>query len=284
MATTPKTLKLLQAIKARQLGIASDAILKSTIQFYHNKPKCGRLAAYATGVLLTLDNRFFVVTAAHVLAKYYNDTFVLLAGTEATLRGPLYSTKGTAEDCIDLAALELTDAIQLTQLQQEYRFLTLADISTRQTHTNNLYLLVGYPARKTKVYGGAIYAKPYSLQAQAATGFDYAKYGIQRATHIVLDASGDVVGGSNPNPHKRPLLHGVSGCGLWHNGNYLLGDPAREKRLVGIVTEEVAEHGRKSLLVTRITLLLEFMRQRFGLSIPTSRTVKVHLNGRSVPQ
>lgn len=280
MAESPKTLELLRAIKAQQLGIATDAILKSTIQFYYNKSNSGQLAACGSGVLLTLDNRFFVVTAAHVLVKNLSNTFVLLADTKATLAGPLYHTPGTKDDRIDLAALELTDATQLAQLQQEYHFLTLEDISTSQTHANDLYLLVGYPARKTKVYDGAIHAKPYPLQAQVATGFDYAKYGIQWATHIVLDASGDVVSATSPNPHKRPILEGMSGGGLWHNGNYLLGDPAREKRLVGIVTEEVAERGRKTLLVTRITVLLEAMRLRFGLSIPISQTVKVNLNGR----
>jgi hypothetical protein len=284
MAKMPKALEFFQAVKSQQLGIAADSILKSTIQFYYNKPESGRLAANASGVLLTVDNRFFVVTAAHVLAKHYSDTFVLLADTEATLGGQLYTTEGTAEDRIDLAVLELTDATQLEQFQQEYHFLTLADISTHQTHKTSQYLLVGYPATKTKVYDGIIVARPYPLQAELSTDFDYAKHGVQRATHLVLASSGNVVSGANTNPHKRPRLKGVSGGGVWHNGNYLQGDPAHEKRLVGILTEEITEHGRKSLLITRTTVLLEFMRQRFGLSIPASQTVKVNLRDRSATQ
>jgi hypothetical protein len=117
-----------------------------------------------------------------------------------------------------------------------------------------------------------------------STDFDYAKHGVQRATHLVLASSGNVVSGANTNPHKRPRLKGLSGVGVWHNGNYLQGDPAHEKRLVGILTEEITEHGRKSLLITRTTVLLEFMRQRFGLSIPASQTVKVNLRDRSATQ
>ena len=67
-------------------------------------------------------------------------------------------------------------------------------------------------------------------------------------------------------------------------GTYLTGNPAQEKRLVGIVTEEITERGRKSLLITRIAVLLEFLRQSFGLSIPNFRKVKVNLRGRPVPQ
>ncbi len=275
MAASPKTLQLFQELKNQQLSIATEAILKSTIQFYYNK-ESGRLAPCGSGVLLTVDNRFFVVTAAHVLAKHSHNTFVVLPDAELTLGGLLHSTPPAT---VDLSVLELTDAGQIAHLQREHSFLTLADLCTRQKHDNDLYLLVGYPATKTKVYNAAIHAKPYPLQAQAAADFNFAAEGLQRATHLVLDATGEVVKVANPNPHKAPDLEGVSGGGVWHNGNYLMGDPAQEKRLVGIIIEQRTHGrgGRRSLVVTRTAVLLEFMRQSFGLAIPASKTVKLNL-------
>lgn len=281
MAHSPKTLEFFRKIKAQQLTIATEAILQSTIQFYYNK-ESGRLAPCGSGVLLTIENRFFVATAAHVLATHSHSTFVALSDAELTLGGLLHSTPPST---FDLSVLELTDASQVARLQQEYSFLTLADLCVRQKHLNDLYLIVGYPATKTKVYNSTIHAKPYPLQAQVATDFNFAAEGLQRATHLVLDATGEVVSVANPNPHKTPDLRGVSGGGVWHNGNYLKGDPAQEKRLVGIIIEQ-RNHGRGgrcSLVVTRTAVLLEFMRQSFNLAIPASKTVKLNLGtGRPV--
>lgn len=66
MAATPTSSLLLQEVKAQPLSIATAAILRSTIQFFYSRK--GRIAAGGSGVLLTVDDRFFVVTAAHVLA------------------------------------------------------------------------------------------------------------------------------------------------------------------------------------------------------------------------
>jgi hypothetical protein len=274
MATTPETLGLLQ-LKAQQLGIATDAILQSTIQFYwYNADK--RFEALGSGVLLTLDERYFVATAAHVVHGAHANTFVLLGGYEFKLLGNWCATPPAA---IDLAVLELTDAPQIAELRQAYRFLTLADLSTKRESLTNIYLLVGYPATKTRIYGGQVYPKPYHLQAQEAANFDLTSRGLQVATHLVLDATGLVVSASNPDPHKTPELEGVSGGGVWDTGNYLKRDPAQEKKLVGIITEEVkAGRGRqRNLLVTRTAVLLEVMRQGFGLNLPVSTTIKARV-------
>lgn len=272
MATTPETLELFQKVKAQQLGIATDAILQSTIQFYWYNSE-GRFEALGSGVLLTIDNRYFVATAAHVVKGATSNTYVVLGDYEVRLAGQWCSTKPTV---IDLAVLELSDAPQIAELQQAYQFLTLDDLSLRQKTLTGNFLLVGYPATKTKVYGGAVHPKPYFLQAPEATDFDLASKGLQRGAHLVLNATGLVVSAPNPNPHKTPDLEGISGGGVWDTGNYLRYDPAQEKKLVGIITEEVnSGRGRqRHLLVTRTAVLLEFMRQAFGLSIPVSTTIK----------
>ena len=271
MATTPE-IQALSQLKAQQLGIATDAILQSTIQFYWYNGD-DRFEALGSGVLLTIDNRYFVATAAHVMKGATSNTYVVLGDYEVKLVGKWCSTKPTV---IDLAVLELSDAPQIAELHQAYQFLTLDDLFLRQKTLTGNYLLVGYPATKTKFYGGAVHPKPYFLQAPEATDFDLASKGLQRAAHLVLNATGLVVSATNPDPHKTPDLEGISGGGVWDTGNYLRHDPAQEKKLAGIITEEVnSGRGRqRHLLVTRTAVLLEFMRQAFGLSIPASTTIK----------
>ena len=280
MASTPTPLSLLQEVKAQPLSIATAAILKSTIQFFYTHK--GRIAACGSGVFLTLDSRFFVVTAAHVIAGKYYETFVILPPHEVTLAGELRITSLPAsgnrkDDKIDLAALEVTDESQLARLQEAYHFLTLSELSTSPRHLTDVYRSVGFPAAKTKSFDGQVKTAPYPLQTQLTGEFDYARSGLHTATHLVLDFTGDVLSASNSQPHKRPKMEGTSGSGLWDTGNYLLHDPAREKKLVGIVTEELTLNRKKYLLVTRTTVLLEFLRQSFGLQIPVSTTVKVNL-------
>ncbi|KAA9325108.1 trypsin-like peptidase domain-containing protein [Hymenobacter busanensis] len=281
MATTPTSASLLQEVKAQPLSIATAAILRSTIQFFYTRK--GRIAACGSGVLLTVDNRYFVATAAHVLAGQAYTTFVILPPHEVTLAGTLLTTSPPPpgrrqDDKIDLAVLELTDAGQIGQLREAYQFLTLAELSTSPRHLTDVYLSVGFPAATTRSFNGHVKTAPYPLQVQRTKDFDYAGFRLHPAAHLVLDFTGDVLSVTNPAPHRRPKMEGISGSGLWDTGNYLLGDPAQERKLVGIVTEELTVRRRKYLLVTRTTVLLEFMRQSFGLNIPVSTTVKVNLS------
>ena len=271
MATTPKMLGLLQE-KAQRLGIATDAILQSTIQFYWYNAD-DQFEALGSGVLLTVEDRHFVATAAHVIKGATANTYVVLGGYEMKLAGRWCSTSTIVND---LAVLELSDAPQIAELQQAYRFLTLGDLTMKLESLTGNYLLVGYPATKTRVYGGGVHPKPYFLQAPEATDFNLASKSLQRAAHLVLNATGLVVSATNPDPHKTPELEGVSGGGVWDTCNYLLRDPAQEKKLAGIITEEVksGRGRRRHLLVTRTAVLLEFMRQAFSLGIPASPTIK----------
>lgn len=198
-----------------------------------------------------------------------------LAGTLLTTSPPPPGRR--QDDRIDLAVLELTDAGQIAQLREAYHFLTLGELSTSPRHLTDVYLSVGFPAAKTRSFNGQVKTAPYPLQVQQTKNFDYAGFGLHPGTHLVLDFTGDVLSVTNPQPHLRPKMEGISGSGLWDTGNYLLADPASARRLVGIVTEELTVRRSKYLLVTRTTVLLEFMRQSFDLNIPVSTTVNVNL-------
>ena len=124
MALDSKTLLMLQTIKAEQLTKATNSILKSTIQFYKNS-ETGKLFAFGSGLLLTLENRFFMITAAHVIAEHHEDIFLMLPDCEQKLGGRLISTALPKsgyrdDDPIDLSAMELVDKKLISLLQKHH--------------------------------------------------------------------------------------------------------------------------------------------------------------------
>lgn len=281
MALDSETLLIFQKIKSEQLTKATNSILKSTIQFYTNS-KEGNPRAFGSGLLLTLKGRYFMVTAAHVIAEHHENIFLILPDCEQRLGGRLVSTAiptlGYREDdSTDLSAMELTDKKLIDLLQKHHIFLKRSDLSIAQRHSTPQYLSVGFPGSETKYHEEEkeLEANPYPVQSEVAENFNYEKVGISFATHIAIKFEGEVVSASNPTPHSTPHMGGISGSGLWHNGNYLKDDPTIAKRLVGIVIEQQTVDGQTVLIATRTAVVLEFMRLGFQLNIPPSTTIKV---------
>jgi hypothetical protein len=280
MPPIPKQLNFFYKIKGEQLRLAVESILQYTIQFFTEKDG-GQYAGVGSGLLLTADNRFFMITAAHVIAEQYEKVFVILGDKEQQLGGKLVSTPLPAsgkriDDKIDISIMELLDNNLITTIQANYSFLTLSDLDIDHK-VSGPYLSVGFPAAKTKSYKGKLEVAPYPLQADVREDFDYVKLGFNPLTHIALMFEGGVVSASNPVPHKTPAMNGVSGSGVWHNGNYLKGDPVTQKKLVGIFIEKSASHNRTVMMVTRIAVVTEMLRQAFRLNVQQSKTVKFTL-------
>src|SRR5690554_1513207 len=68
-----------------------NSAYKSTICFFREDKKRGRVAA-GSGVLISINNSTFVVTAAHVIDDTYDDLFVILPYEELYLGGCKVST------------------------------------------------------------------------------------------------------------------------------------------------------------------------------------------------
>lgn len=275
-------LERFQDFKVKIVTATANSILKSTIQFFSNNEK-GEPSATASGILVTLGDRFFMVTAAHVIAEDYNDLFIILPDKELQLGGILHSTplpeSGKREDDkIDIGVMELEDSV-VTDLIQSFCFIEIDNIEIdHQVEELKPYLSVGYPATKTKkVWKKAeLSAIPYPYQTEAEMTFDYEKFGFSSTTHIAVKFDGKVKSSNNPTIHKAPKLNGISGSGLWFLKDFATPKTIKNKQLIGLVIERVNKTNNQAIIATRIDLITEFIRQHFDIDIPKPKKLKVN--------
>lgn len=285
MSSTPATefLDRFQKHKNKLVRATANSILRSTIQFYSDSEK-GDPEADASGLLVALDNRYFMVTAAHVIAEDYDSIYVILPDKELQLGGnlhftPLPKSGKRKDDKIDLAVMELDDEV-VVELLASFRFLTLDNIGiSHKVAPLQYYLSVGYPVTMTKKRWGRneLRAVPFPYQTELNKSFNYGRFGFKSASHLAVEFDGEVRSESNPNLHLAPKLNGISGSGLWYLKDFATPSMVANMQLVGVVIEQVNEYPDKAIIATRIDLGTEFIRQHFDVNIPKSMTIKVNL-------
>jgi hypothetical protein len=226
-----------------------------------------------------------MVTAAHVIAEDYDNIYIMLPDKELQLGGLLHTTPipagGTRDDDkIDIAVMELEDSV-VADVLSSFKFIELRNIGIGHKLVNShYYLSVGYPATKTKKLWSKdeISAIPYPYQTEPETSFEYERLGFRNYLHIAVKFDGLVTSESNPAEHAAPKMNGVSGSGLWFLKGLATPSMVEQKQLVGIIIErESKDRQNKALIATRVDVVTEFIRQRFGLSIPKSTVVKVNI-------
>jgi len=257
--------------------------LESTIQFFKDNAK-GEPAPIGCGLLISLADKFFMLTAAHVIAEDYNNIFIILPNKELQLGGvlhftPLPATGKREDDKIDIAVMELDDSV-VVEILATHKFITLNNIEIGHNDVQMpYYLSVGYPATKTeKVWGKAeISAIPYPYQTELESGFNFEKFGFASSSHVAVKFDGKVISEKNITVHKSPQMNGISGSGLWFLKDFAKPEMIKNKQLVGLIIERVNKSNNQALIATRIDLVTEFIRQHFNLSIPKSKTtIKVN--------
>src|SRR5438874_11777040 len=107
--------ELFQKIKFKVLRTTADSIIKSTIQFFYDNSR-GESTATGSGLLLQIENKYFVLTAAHVIAEHYADIYVITPYLAIYLGGMLYhvslpASGNRTDDKIDLAIMELDNQV-----------------------------------------------------------------------------------------------------------------------------------------------------------------------------
>jgi hypothetical protein len=266
-----------------QLVLAtSNSILESTIQFFYENAK-GEPAPTGSGLLISLVDRFFMLTAAHVISEDCKNVYIILPDKELRLGGVLHYTPlppsiKREDDKIDIAVMELEDTV-VADILSSFKFITLDNIEIG--HKDILlpyYLSVGYPVTKTKkVWGKAeISANPYPYQTEPEPKFDFEKFGFAPFSHMAVKFDGKVTSEKNKNVHQAPQMNGISGSGLWYLKDFAKPDMVKNKQLVGLVIERINETGNQGIIATRIDLVTEFIRQHFNLDIPKSPTIIVN--------
>ncbi|MCL9770196.1 serine protease [Flavobacterium sp. HXWNR69] len=276
-------LERFQKYKNELIRATTNSILDSTIQFFYDNAK-GEPAPTGSGLLISIADRFFMLTAAHVIAEDYNSIFIILPDKELTLGGKLHFTplplSGKREDDkIDIAIMELEDSV-VSDILSSFKFITLDNIEIgHKVDELPYYLSVGYPATKTKKVWkqDEISAIPYPYQTEPEPKFEFEKFGFNKFSHIAVKFDGKVTSESNKSVHSAPKMNGISGSGLWYLKDFATPNMIDNKQLVGLVIERVNTSGNQAIIATRIDLVTEFLRQHFNLDVPKSTTVKVNL-------
>lgn len=194
-----------------------------------------------SGVLLRLQGRPFLLTAAHV--SDVAPATGLLVGTSSGIRpmyGRRYVTKVPAsaqreDDRLDIAVLCLDERSALSF--EGSSFLEQGELAMAPSEEPPpSVLLVGYPTsiQRTSPRRPPEGASVYTLLASPAPSDYYADLHYSKDTHLLIPfdrhSSWRITGKST-----SPDLHGVSGCGLWFLDEQP--QPARPTaRLAGIVT------------------------------------------------
>ena len=268
---------------------ASKEILKYTPQLFR---KFGNtqpvpIEAWATGVLLMIEEVKFLISAAHVLEENKKpinpeDVGIMIGDTFHILNGFIkYAATGLHpnNEKVDLTVWRLDDPDVVADLEKKYRFLCWdqLDVEHNPVTTSN-YLMVGFPVTRTKKKPQAkkLKVEPFIFLSKLGESRLYKKVGVEDHSHFIVkyrkrkikDFNGKIIIGPDP--------FGMSGCGLWHVPVLQRNDQNEvPSRLVAILHEWRKEESL--LIATRIHIVTEVIRKAFDLSLPASRKTKVNL-------
>lgn len=281
MANKDEILERFQKYRNEIIRATANSILRNTIQFFQDDSN-NMPAAYGSGVLISVAERYFMVTAAHVLAEDYNNTFIILPDKELQLGGKLHFTpmpeSGKREDdMIDLAVMELDPKVVI-EILEYFRFITLDNIEiSHKIQEPQHYLSVGYPGDKTEIIKDEIKAVPFVYLTEAVYDFDYVSSDMIPQSHIAVKFDGFITSESNPEVHAAPNLGGISGSGLWVIRHMFTPNSPTSKQLVGIVIKYIiTEKNQTAVIATRMDVVTEFIRQHFNVDIPKSKIININ--------
>lgn len=232
----------------------------------------GKPLGCATGILLDLSNRKFLVTATHSVADlsfvaahptekgnkiHYLSDIALSSKPEFITIGHPGIKAGSLKDDIDLAIIELKPNVNQNELKN-YSFLKKENILiSHKVDKSKICLVFGYLASnsKTKV-------NPIDKTIKRRNRFAYA--GKWQSSKLHIDVSYDY----KNNDNIKPV--GVSGGGIWLRPKTLYHkNEIIPSLLVGICIEH---HSNERIIKgIRIDFVTEFLRQKVGLGLIKSK-------------
>lgn len=259
MAKNRETTKKANELKNIIFRDRLEQCLNSTVCFFHDDEN-GNIAPFGSGVLIKYKDHHYVVTAAHVLAENYNELFVLLneKDVEMTLGGaiissPMPESGNRDDDKMDISILRLDPRIVPDVLSQ---FTPIGISEIELNHKMNefgFYFAVGFPLTRTKIKRNEIQSLAWTYQSTPLFEFQFERFGFNASKNISIKYDRNVTSAKNPDVHYSPNPRGMSGCGLWHFKS------KDEKYLIGIIIENVTETNNKSLVATKIDVVLNMI-------------------------
>lgn len=261
-----------------------DRIAQYSIQLFHNDRPCWEQSPpepIGTGVLIIYENRYFIVSAAHVLQPYatkqkrnpyreeseYDDpqeAFLSLENIGFYYDKHYYPIKevaytnitGEVENLIDIAVIKLEKETVKELSGKQFVDNNWMEFNHAIT-TQNRYFVYGYPAEWTDLKSTEIVQKPLEMITNGidALTVEGVKFDAQYNLLIgydpksLVDKDGNVLNISSPN--------GISGCGLWYLGT------GSQLKLVGIMTEnKIVKESMLFMMATRIDTVIDILKHQ----------------------
>ena len=253
--------------KAFEIG---KIIHNHTIQLLEKGGKYGH-KPYGTGVLVFIDGKCIIITAAHV-TKDSDNTQLYVNSLRGIIPivGYFRETDLDKDKTTDLAYIILHDDTAAI-LVPTYDFLPMSRIvHSHKPIISNQYLVVGYPEKNIRadstqktVYSGS---SIFLLTMSKNKAYEYYGYDVNK--DYVLDFAGRGIDlETDKKSGKIDDPNGMSGCGLW----LLTEKPDSDTfelhyHLIGIMTE--FRKGKYHVLIgNRIEIVISALIQLEGLNI-----------------
>jgi hypothetical protein len=268
----------------RRVALAEDRAAKYVVPLYGTRDRSERYVV-GSGMLLQIEGRGFLVTAAHVLEEQrIAQTNIEVPGRKALLplsgrgiKSRLPESGRRADDRIDIGILPLTRDM-VDELLENFAFLDSRRVDPSDVggpHTR--YTFAGYPSSKHEgPRDGVLAIEPVRYTSEALAPEKYPA-GFQLETHVSIDFDRKRMVARTEQVQTPPDPHGVSGGGVFRIGTWdeiIAG--RNEERLVGVAIE--VNNRARCLLGTRISYPLEMIRATFpelSPSIPRSSYLHV---------
>ncbi len=203
----------------KQAFAIGEKIYHHTVQLLQKSVGPYDYSPCATGVLVKINNQYFIFTASHVIRDIYdkgNKLFVSTTNGVVMIKGHNDSTDLEKDNDTDLAYIvlerDLAELLGKSQvfLSQEKLGDLIFDVPSTQ------YLIVGYPAANIKDENNIVHTGAQMYLTSPASKQIYDNRGLDEGRHYVFEYGQnmtDLITGervdSGPNPR------GISGCGIW---------------------------------------------------------------------
>jgi hypothetical protein len=212
-----------------------------------------------TGVLVRVDERFYLCSAAHVFDDFdsaasnspcelvtfgQTKTVILSEKVIRTAKAP--DDPEREKDLVDIGFMELRVA-NIKQIGRD-RFLSLEDMDFEDGGSyTSLYSALGYPATRNKVEWKAVHSgqtitpSPIVYSCQNSPPEHFAKYRLSKDQNLMVRFQKKKSTTSEGRRIHAPDAHAMSGGGLWRYRKYSLLHPLNDGpvdlKLVGIIIE-----------------------------------------------
>ena len=263
---------------SNERGIATiklaEFALRATCQLYQKVNDYSDLfVANGCAVLFEFNSNYYCFSNAHVLAdNQLGKTFLLLKDNmTATVGGQIFytrlpSSKKRIDDTLDIAVVKLNPKIAEFLKENGQHFLSYNHILTGLTLLKNqVLLLAGYPASKTKIDFKTNGLKFNPLVARTIPFLkDLKKASFPKEFHHMVEFPIKSFKETSTGARMTaPQPYGISGSGLW------LFTQDRDLKihpiLVGILSEY--HENRAILISTKIDLFIDLLKQKFDNTI-----------------